>query len=319
VSYGAVIPVRRGQWKYLEDVGRAAEVAGWEYLFSDEGPYAGDNDSMSAALLLARASNRARVGTSIAITYLRHPYLLASTSAILQEVSGDRFVLGLGVSHPAINASIGIDSTRPISDIRDYVATVRGFLRDKGGVPIWLAALRPRMSRVAGEIAEGVNFHHVPLSFLPQMLASLREGEELGDTKTTVAAYARIVLNEDLDLARRVGRATVASYCELVAYQDLYSLAGYGDEMESFREALRRGDREAARRAITDELLDDVLVLGPASRCHEQLERMKDAGIEVILFAPLATDASDLKSLFEPLLSEFASAGNSSELRAGST
>ena len=306
VAYGAVIPVRPRQWRYLEDVGRAAEDAGWTYVFTDEGPYAGNNDSMASSLVLAGATSRAYVGTSIAITYFRHPYLLASTSSIVQEVSGGRFVLGLGVSHPAINEALGISMKRPVSDMREYVSALHRYWEDgQNAAPIWLAALRPRMSELAGEIAEGVNFHHVPLGFFRRVLDSVHRGEESGISKTTIAAYARIVIDDDLEVARHVGRATMEPYCRLPAYQVLYAAGGYQEEMEAFRKALGRGDSEAADRAITDELLDDVLVLGPAARCREKLEQWEDAGAEVILFAPLSAASADLPALFGPLFDEF--------------
>ena len=304
---GAVIPVRPGQWKYLKEISQAIEEAGWEYAFSAEGPYAEDNDSMAAAMFMATTTQRVQVGTSIAISYLRHPYMTASTSRILQELTGGRFVLGLGPSHPAINEALGIEMTRPVAEMRQYVAKVKNYLGDKPHPPIWLAALRPAMSRLAGEVADGVNFHHIPISMLGQVIDSVREGERraVSGQKCGIAAYARIVLTDDLSLARRVGRATLRQYCNLPAYQQLYEGTGYADEMAALRNALAQGDEEAANRAITDRLLDDVQVLGPAIRCRDQLEKFRAAGVDVLLFPPLAVADQDLPSLFGPLLREF--------------
>ena len=304
---GAVIPIRPGQWKYLKEISQAIEEAGWEYAFSDEGPYAGGNDSMAAAVFMATTTRRVQVGTSIAISYLRHPYMMASTSRILEELTGSRFVLGLGASHPAITEPMGIETRRPVADMRQYVEKVKNYWGDMPHPPIWLAALRSAMARLAGEVAEGANFHHVPISMMGRVIDAVREGERRGGAgrTTVIAAYARIALTDDLALARSIGRATLREYCKLPAYQQLYEGTGYADEMASLRMALEQRDEEAANRAITDRLLDDVLVLGPANRCRDQLEKFRATGVDVLLFAPLAVANQDLPSLFAPLLREF--------------
>ena len=306
---GAVIPVRPGEWGRLGATARAIEAAGWDYAFSDEGPYAGNNDSVAAALYMATATERINVGSSVAISYFRHAYNAASLVSIVNEVSGGRMVLGLGCSHPAINNPLGIEMKKPVTEMRQYVSDVREHLGEDDGSPIWLAALRAPMARLAGEIATAVNFHMNPLSTFDQAVAAVREGERKAGRSDScqVALYARILLLDDLAEARRLGRETLLGYCGLQIYQELYAAAGFEDEMHSLARALEVNDTEAAARAITDELLDDVLVLGPPSRCREQLERFRAAGVDVVLFAPpAAPEGSPIDELFAPLVSEFA-------------
>ena len=306
---GAVIPVRPGEWARLGATAQAIETAGWDYAFSDEGPFAGNNDSIAAALYMATQTERINVGSSVAITYFRHAYNTASIVSIVNEVSGGRMALGLGCSHPAINNPLGIEMKKPVTEMRDYVADVRQHLGDDDTTPIWLAALRPPMARLAGEVADTVNFHMNPLRTFDKIVAAVREGEQKAGRadRCKIALYARIVMNDNLAAARRVGRATLLSYCSLPSYRDLYGRAGFDVEMDALGQALEVGDNDAAADAITDELLDDVLVLGPASRCREQLERFRAAGVDVVLFAPPVREpASDIEELFAPLVTEFA-------------
>jgi alkanesulfonate monooxygenase SsuD/methylene tetrahydromethanopterin reductase-like flavin-dependent oxidoreductase (luciferase family) len=309
VRCGAVIPIRPGQWERLSATARAVEAAGWDYVFSDEGPYAGNNDSVAAALYMATATERINVGSSVAITYFRHAYNSASLVSIINEVSSGRMVLGLGCSHPAINNPLGIEMPKPVTEMRAYIVDVRSHLGDDDQSPIWLAALRPPMARLAGEIATAVNFHMNPLASFAQVVEAVREGERRSERsdRCTIALYARILMYDDLEEARRLGRETLLAYCGLQTYQELYANAGFDAEMRGLAAALDTDDTGAAARAISNELLDDVLVLGPAERCREQLERFRAAGVDVVLFAPPITSAeARIDRLFAPLVAEFA-------------
>ena len=133
---GAVIPVRPGEWKRLASTAQAIESAGWDYVFSDEGPYAGNNDSVAAALYMATVTERINVGSSVAISYFRHAYNTASLVSIINELSGGRMVLGLGCSHPAINNPLGIEMPKPVTEMREYVADVRTHLGEGDRTPI---------------------------------------------------------------------------------------------------------------------------------------------------------------------------------------
>ena len=306
---GAVIPVRPGEWARLGETARAIEAAGWDYAFSDEGPFAGNNDSIAAALYMATQTERINVGSSVAITYFRHAYNTASIVSIVNEVSGGRMALGLGCSHPAINNPLGIEMKKPVTEMREYVADVRQHLGEDDTTPIWIAALRPPMARLAGELADTVNFHLNPLCTLDKVVAAVREGEQKAgrSDRCDIALYARIIMSDDLAVARHAGRATLLAYCSLQSYRDLYARAGFDAEMDALGRALEAHDEHAAGRAITDELLDETLVLGSASRCREQLERFRAANVDVVLFAPPTTEpAANIAELFAPIVAEFA-------------
>ena len=303
--YGATVQVASGQWRYLGELAKAIEDAGWDYVFSPEGPGADGTDSLAASLVFASATSRVRVGTSIAIIYFRHPYLTASAANNIQELSGNRLVLGLGASHPAINEPMGIEMKSPVSQMRQYVADVRKYAADGPGFPVWLAATRKPMARLAGEIGDGVNIFGVPHSLLAETIDTVRESSRKAGRRLSIAAYAQIGVSDDIGTARRAARETLQFYCGFPAYQDLYTRAGYAEEMRAFLQARQRGDEEAALLALSDSLIDDTHVLGTASRCREYMEHMRDAGVETLLLTPLPVEGHDLPSRFRPVLEHF--------------
>jgi len=152
----------------------AAELADFCAVFVAEG----HGDALALCHPVAAATRQARVGTAIANAALRPPVLTAKTAAQLDQASNGRFILGLGVANPVMNERFGIAPFAPLAMIEDYAAVVRAVLAGsptgydgqvfragmvpldsppvRAGLPIYLAALGPRMLELAGRIADGV-------------------------------------------------------------------------------------------------------------------------------------------------------------------
>src|ERR1700712_348081 len=106
--------------------------------------------------------------TSIQPIYHSHPAEVAVTSGHIAEVSGGRFRLGLGVSHAPAMKSLGIDTGKPLSDMRTYVEGIRGAERRAGTLPpIYLATLRDKMLDLAVDVAEGAIWANASLRHMP--------------------------------------------------------------------------------------------------------------------------------------------------------
>ncbi|GEL20627.1 hypothetical protein PA7_44640 [Pseudonocardia asaccharolytica DSM 44247 = NBRC 16224] len=172
---GISLPTRTGlSARELGSLARRAEQAGYAAVFLAEG----GSDVLALCPAVIEATERVVVGTAIANAHLRPPALAAMTAATLDEQSGGRFVLGLGVATPALNHhQLGLPRVPPLAMLRDYVGVVRAVHRGetydgpvyrlaaplpldrppaRPRVPVYLAALRPRMAALAGEIADGV-------------------------------------------------------------------------------------------------------------------------------------------------------------------
>src|SRR3954470_11348532 len=173
MAVGCFVSTGRSLDKAVERV-RLAEDLGYEAVYLTQ--IAG-RDAFTVLAAYALGTERIRVGTGVMPIYSRTPATMAQTAATLDELSGGRLNLGLGLSHrPVVEGWYGQTIDRPVSEMREYVAIVRAILRgedppagDKwrtafrlGGLdprpelPIYLAALSPAMLRAAGEIADGV-------------------------------------------------------------------------------------------------------------------------------------------------------------------
>src|SRR6202165_2781867 len=154
---------------------KAAERLGVESVWLTQLPYARD-----AALVLAayaNATQRIGFGTGVLPIYTRHPTAMVQMAASLDELSGGRFTLGMGISHKVTVESMwGLHLDSPVDAMREYLDIVRTSLRDGGcaidgkhfsahwaysgprraEMPVMISALNPRMLELAGEQADGV-------------------------------------------------------------------------------------------------------------------------------------------------------------------
>jgi alkanesulfonate monooxygenase SsuD/methylene tetrahydromethanopterin reductase-like flavin-dependent oxidoreductase (luciferase family) len=170
---GAFISAGRSLDRALDRVGRADRL-GYDCVYVT---HIAARDSLTLLMAYASASERIRVGTGVVPIFSRTPATMAQTAATIDEYSGGRMVLGLGVSHRiTVEAWHGARIDRPITQMREYVSAVRAILRGndpptsdrfptafrfmgyeaRPDLPIYVAALSPNMLRLAGEIADGV-------------------------------------------------------------------------------------------------------------------------------------------------------------------
>ena len=112
-------------------------------------------DALGLCTSLAHVTSGIRFGTAIEPIYFRHPTSMAQTASYIHEVSGGRFDLGLGVSHGPVHQRLRLDVGKPLSDMRSYVAAMRGGDRVGELPPIVLATLRDKMVALATEVADG--------------------------------------------------------------------------------------------------------------------------------------------------------------------
>ena len=258
------------------------------------------NDAMVPLASMAAATKRITIGPAVANLAFRHPYCLAGAAASVNELAQGRFVLGIGPGHAAMNSrGLGLDMRKPVSRTRDYVVCVRALLDgcDKPvdvvterfqvrnlplawapvqRVPILLAALRPAMVRLAGEIGDGVVLSNVPLRAIPQLRRVLDESARAhGRDPSSVSLFAIVntILRPSREEARHLlADAYSAAYLGLEYYQQ--SLASYGVEI---REGLRLGDED----------LDALAIGGPLEYARERLTAYREAGVDLPILAPM--------------------------------
>jgi probable F420-dependent oxidoreductase len=236
-----------------------------------------------------------RLGTGIVGVFTRGRALLAQHAAALADASGGRFVLGLGSSSDVIvERWNGIPFARPLTRVRETVEALRPVLRGERGpggfrleahpaapVPIYVAALRSRMLRLAGEVADGTFVNFLPLSAAARVVATIGapEGHDV------VCRFFCLPVPEEEGVAK--ARHLLAAYATVPVYEAFYRWLGWGEAIDPMVAAWRAGDRRRALELVPDALVKDVFVFGDADAMRERLEAFAAAGITTLCLDPV--------------------------------
>jgi probable F420-dependent oxidoreductase len=282
----------------LVEVARRAEQLGYDRVWAAE---AGTNDAFGLLTACACATSRISLATGVVPIQTRTPALMAQSAATLQDVSGGRFALGLGVSSPVVVSRWnGQPYDRPLRRIREYVAVVSALLSGEkvsrpSGLypvegyrllmhvpspppPVLLAALNPAMLRLAGEIADGVLLNWIGAAAVPAALAAT------GGARSS-SVFVRACVTSDLDAARRWGRREVMGYVVVPAYRRAFATQGWGEACERAMRMWSDGDRAGAAAALPEEMVDALCLAGPADSVAERFAAFRVAGVaEPVVF-----------------------------------
>jgi alkanesulfonate monooxygenase SsuD/methylene tetrahydromethanopterin reductase-like flavin-dependent oxidoreductase (luciferase family) len=215
--------------------------------------------------------------TSIQPIYHSHFGEVAITAGHIAEVSDGRFRLGLGVSHAPAMDRLGIDTGKPLGDMRAYVAGIRSAERASGSLPpILLATLRDKMLDLALEVGDGAIWANASLSYMPTQVSRVPSERR---ATFSLANMVPTVIDADRDAARAIHRRTLGGYIALPNYRNYWKQAGYEEEMVAIEAAIEAGDRDALPGLMTDRWLDDCTISGSASEVRDQLEAWFDTGV----------------------------------------
>src|SRR5882672_9197482 len=174
---------------------------------------------------------------ALALSTREIPFEYAQMAAVIHELSGGRFRFGIGVSHGPTYERLGLRAGKPLEDIRQFVADVRGHASQVGGLPpLVLATLRRRMVELAGELAQGAVWANGARS---HMAASLRHlpASARDDAAFFIGNMVPTCVDDDRAAAAAVMRKTLASYVRLPNYQNYWIEAGYVEEVRAGVEA----------------------------------------------------------------------------------
>jgi probable F420-dependent oxidoreductase len=243
------------------------------------------------------ATREVEVGVNVAVAFARSPALTATAAWDLAGDSDGRFILGLGSQVGGIlEARYAVTADRPAPRMRDYVRAVRacfdayergrgyyegdfyrlrlpvfqpGADREHPRPQVYVAAVNPLMTRVAGEVADGLAAH--PFTTLDYVREVLRPNLERGAAEAGRAApklLLQLVVTADRDAAvRQMTAYTVPAYRRVL---DHAGLGGVADEVFA---ATARGDRAAARQVVERQVVDrlGVVIARSADELREGL------------------------------------------------
>ena len=306
---------------------RLAEERGFEAVFI---PESWGYDAVTTLTELATQTRRIKLGTGIVPVWSRSPALLAMTAASLDELSGGRFILGLGISGPiVIQDWHGVAFEQPIQRTRETIAIIRlalagdrvthagkvfrvqrfrlGFHPPSPHIPIYIASIGPKNLRLTGEVADG----WLPIYCSPEGLADM--GEEVAaaakaagrDSATVdVAPYILTCISEDGQAGKRLVQRHLAYYIGGMGtfYFNLMQRSGFGAEAEAIRLAWQRGDRAAAAEQVSDVMLEQLSLTGDRHACSTQLDQFQSTGATLpILMPPRGVTAAMLRRTIDLL------------------
>jgi alkanesulfonate monooxygenase SsuD/methylene tetrahydromethanopterin reductase-like flavin-dependent oxidoreductase (luciferase family) len=286
----AAVPGRRNA---TLELAKEIERRGFPAIFC---PSLGDNLALCEALALT--TRTVRFGTSITPIYTRNVQDFAQTSAFIHEISGGRFVFGVGVSHEPAMKRIGVRQGKPLADMRKFIGDLRAVPRVGDLPPIALATLRKKMIALAEEIADGMVFANGARSHMAQSLSVLSSGARAGDS-FFIGNMIPTCISDDEAAARAVNRRTLTSYAMLPNYRNYWKEAGYVEEMETVEAALERGEPEKVAECLSDRWLADTTLFGSASKVRDGIEAWFDAGIKTPIIVPSSAVGNQMKAFEE--------------------
>jgi probable F420-dependent oxidoreductase len=287
-----------------------AETLGYESAWMTEG-HAGDQFAILGAC--AAATTRIRLGTAISSVFVRSAPTIAMAAATVDELSGGRLILGLGSSHRVqVEGEHGVPFDRPIPRLRDTVAIVRALLRDgivaykgeaigierfelwfrplRNDVPIYLAALFPKMLEIVGELAQGLLLTYPTLDSGRRAAEHIAIGARRAGRRPEDVEIASLLPCQVADSgaeARDRLRPGLAFYIGFFPrYNRLLAEAGFADAVAAVKTAWDRGDRDGAARLVPDALIDAVALAGTPAECRAKIERYRESGIALPIVTP---------------------------------
>jgi probable F420-dependent oxidoreductase len=317
------------------ELARLAEAAGFESAWAPEfhnhsGPLA-----LSAAAI---ATERIELGTGIAWAFARSPLLTAVTALDLDEMSGGRFVLGLGTGTRRMRTDwLGAPAERPARRVRETIEAIKSVwnaaedgaidyegelvrvaVRPYGragqvrvNIPVYLAAVNPGMCRMAGAVADGVVAH--PMATVRYIDEVMRpaiaqgaegEGREGGDVK--VADWVLAAVSHDTDRARQDAKRQLAFHATVRTYDQIIELHGFADIAARIRELWRQFDLSGMTELVSDEMLEAMAIAGDAEDCRDQLAARARSADRLLLGAPVvATDPAAVREYHTAILETF--------------
>ena len=313
----------------LVDTVQHAERLGYDSVWAAE---AYGSDAATILAFVAACTTTIKLGSAIFQMPGRSPAMTAMTAATIDQLSGGRMLLGLGSSGPQVAEGWhGQRFARQLQRTRDYVEVVRRALArerveyrgetlelplpDGPGkplkmmigpvqerIPIYLAAIGPKNTALAGEVADG----WIPTFFSPEHVAELRALLEEGAARADrtlegfdVAPIVNACVSDDLERARDVMRPGLALYLGGMGsrdrnfYNQLVQRYGFEAEARQIQELYLSGQKQEAAAAIPASLIDTVSLAGPRDRVRERLEKFREAGVGTLLVAPMVSGSEE--------------------------
>jgi probable F420-dependent oxidoreductase len=298
---------------------RWAEENGYpDAWFSDSGA----PDTLTQVAAVAHHTSSIRIGVAVTPVYTRTPAVIAASLNVIAQVLPGRFVMGIGSSSQTIMGQWnGIPLEKPLTRVKETAITVRSMLAGEKSnfqgetlstrgyrqapldnpPPIYIGALRPKMIEMAAEHGDGVIFNLWPKSVLPKMMEHVKIGAERAGKKVEdveIVNRAMVLATDDKEAGRNLFRAAFAPYYATPVYNKFLAWAGHADAADTITEGWAAKDRDKTTGALSDELIDEIAIIGTEDEIRERIQADADGGVHTSIIAPLAATPEDVQRTF---------------------
>ncbi|HSF57295.1 MAG TPA: LLM class flavin-dependent oxidoreductase [Candidatus Binatia bacterium] len=301
----------------IPELARLAEAHGFDCAWGGE---ANNKDPTVMLAAIAAVTSKLKIGSAVYHILGRTPATLALQAAGLDELSHGRFLLGIGSSNPTIAKWHGQVLDHPLARMREYVEITRAALRGEKlnfagkyftaqnfkmafkpsgrAIPIYLAAFGPKMTRLAGQIADGVLINMANPTEVRRIAGEARAGaQESGNDpdRLEIICKIRCSIAHSYSAARDALSHALTYYALADYYRELLGRMGFGAEVEAMRAAWKSGGFHAARKLVTDEMFRSLPLVAAISAPEvvNQLKPYIDAGATRIIL-PYVTASDDM-------------------------
>ena len=288
------------------DILREARDLGYRDLWSYE---VAGRDGFTPLAQAAMVVPEMRLGIAIANVFSRGPATLAMHACAINELAPGRFSLGIGMGSPAtVEHWNGVPYRQLKARMEEYLTILRrafaGERVDFDGetvsikglrleyppqerIPIYVAALGPKMLHFAGEKGDGMITNWLGPDDMPTVMEALHGGvRAAGKDPATyeVAARLLICVDEPSEALDTFLRRSTTAYLNVPAYANFQRWLGHAEELGPMWDAWGSGDRRGAVAAVPQGIMDEVFIRGSADERNEHVQRYYDAGLDVAIY-----------------------------------
>jgi 5,10-methylenetetrahydromethanopterin reductase len=289
-------------------------------------PESWGRESFSSLGAISQITKNVRLGTSIIGIYSRTPAITAMAATTLDMLSGNRTVIGLGASTPAIVENWhGVHFDMPARRMKEYIELVRLMTQgekvnysgkffkinnfkmlhqpQRRHIPIFMAAVNKRMISIASDLADGILLYLRPFEELNKIAYELKQAKK-GKVFEIACSFICAVSNKEPQKARDRAAVTLAFYVAVGKYySNFLAENGFKAEVQEIIEEYKKSGAETAAKFVSDKMLSSLAICGSSEDCRESLSKFVSTGITlpILQFNPVG----DSESSFREMLSTF--------------
>lgn len=288
----------------IPELSREAEQKGFRGIWFGETTL---RDASVLAAIAACSTRNVPLGTSIVNVFTRSASQLALLGATLNEFSGGRFTLGLGVSTAAIVESWhGQRFENPMRRLEETVKLLRQYfsgekfsyqgtyssptnarLRTKPAPKIALAALNDQMIKKAAKLGDRIILNLYPTERIKHAISLIDKAcGEGGERRPTLSVMLYSYVLGDDEKGLDAAKDLISFYASAPAYSLLFASLGFASEAEAMMNAWKARDREAVKRIVSHQMIDKLAVLGTMRELRERVKEYHEAGVDDVFISP---------------------------------